>query len=356
MSRLRTGPVGRIALLGVLLAGATARAQEEFPLDELFTRGADWVRQNLPEGLLEDLEAPTPEDWELFWTDVQETLRAQSLDDLAWMRPYVETAVEYLRAIEGGAPYADWLEQRLDYFEMAGTVLEEVPQAPPQPPAPRPAPPRVRLAPPARPPPRPPPPEVGKRRLTLVRSRESWKRKLSARQAPAGAQALVPRLKDIFKRQGVPPEWVWIAEVESSFNPAARSPAGAAGLFQFMPATARRFGLRTWPRDERLVPERSAEAAARYLRILHRQFGSWPLALAAYNAGEGNVARALKKSREKTFEAVEDSLPIETQMYVPKVMAVVALREGVDPAALGAPAARRSLPQSLAVLAWLPAL
>ena len=71
---------------------------------------------------------------------------------------------------------------------------------------------------------------------------------------PAGAQTYVPRLKPIFVAGGVPAELVWLAEVESSFNPEARSPIGAAGLFQFMPATAKSVGLSLSPQDERLNP------------------------------------------------------------------------------------------------------
>ncbi|MCX6998422.1 MAG: transglycosylase SLT domain-containing protein, partial [Kiritimatiellaeota bacterium] len=89
--------------------------------------------------------------------------------------------------------------------------------------------------------------------------------------------------------------------------------------------------------DERLVPEKSARAAARCLRALYGQFGSWPLALAAYNAGAGRVGRALQKDATGTFEQIAGQLPLETQMYVPKVLATVALREAVNPAALPAP-------------------
>jgi membrane-bound lytic murein transglycosylase D len=149
---------------------------------------------------------------------------------------------------------------------------------------------------------------------------------------------LVPRLKDIFRSEGVPPEWVWIAEVESSMNPKARSPVGARGLFQFMPATAERFGMRvSWP-DERTDPEKSARAAAHYLTLLYKRFDSWPLAIAAYNAGEGRVGRALNATGTSSFAAVAPHLPAETRLYVPKVMATVAARESIaDPEQLPAP-------------------
>jgi len=128
----------------------------------------------------------------------------------------------------------------------------------------------------------------------------------------------------------VPPELVWIAEVESSFDPRARSPAGAAGLFQLMPATAQRFGLRSsWPWDQRLKPEPSARAAAQYLSFLHGKFKDWRLALAAYNAGEGTVQDLLTRRKAHSYDAIARELPAETQMYVPKVEAILLRREGV---------------------------
>src|SRR5213078_1255012 len=106
--------------------------------------------------------------------------------------------------------------------------------------------------------------------------------------------------------------------------PRARSPAGAAGLFQLMPATARRYGLKTvWPRDERLQPEPSARAAAQYLQYLHLRFKDWRLALAAYNAGEGTVQELLTSQKTVSYDAIAARLPAETQMYVPKIEATL---------------------------------
>ena len=143
----------------------------------------------------------------------------------------------------------------------------------------------------------------------------------------ADMAAMIPRLKKIFTKEGVPQQWVWVAEVESALNPRAKSSAGAAGLFQLMPGTARRFGLRTTPLDDRMEPEKSAGAAAQYLKFLRQEFGCWSLALAAYNAGEGRVKEIMKKRKVLTFNEVERYLPSETRAYVPKVMAIVALRE-----------------------------
>jgi len=138
---------------------------------------------------------------------------------------------------------------------------------------------------------------------------------------------LVSILKEIFRNEGVPHDLIWIAEVESSLNPEAESKAGAMGLFQLMPATAERFGLKLFPVDDRKAPHKSAHAAASYLRQLRNEFGCWALALAAYNAGEGRVGRAMKLNDARTFREVAPYLPSETRRYVPRVMAIMALRE-----------------------------
>ncbi|MEO6034501.1 MAG: lytic transglycosylase domain-containing protein, partial [Verrucomicrobiota bacterium] len=139
----------------------------------------------------------------------------------------------------------------------------------------------------------------------------------------------VAQLKKIFAAERVPVELVWLAEVESSFDPKARSPVGAVGLFQLMPVTARSLDLSVGLlQDERLNPEKSSRAAAHYLRQLYTRFGDWRLALAAYNAGETRVAALLKKQNARTFDQIANRLPAETQMYVPKIEAVVRKREG----------------------------
>jgi membrane-bound lytic murein transglycosylase D len=89
--------------------------------------------------------------------------------------------------------------------------------------------------------------------------------------------------------------------------------------------------------DERSHPEKSARAAAQYLRQLHGRFGSWPLALAAYNGGQGRVSRTLKKQNATTFEEIADALPAETRMYVPKVLATIEVRAGIAPEKIAAP-------------------
>lgn len=128
----------------------------------------------------------------------------------------------------------------------------------------------------------------------------------------------------IFAEEGVPTQFVVLAGVESDFNPAALSRKSARGLWQLMPETAARFGLRVDAHvDERTHPVRSTRAAAQYLRQLYEQFGDWVLALAAYNAGEGRVSRAMERGRTRSFWelASRGFLPQETRQYVPAVLA-----------------------------------
>jgi membrane-bound lytic murein transglycosylase D len=155
--------------------------------------------------------------------------------------------------------------------------------------------------------------------------------------APGRAAALLPVLRAAFIAEGVPPELVWLAEAESTFNPTARSPVGARGLFQLMPATAKELGLSIFLPDDRTDPEKSARAAARLLRAHYEKFGSWPLAIAAYNAGAGRVTRLLGKTSTKTYAGIAAALPAETRLYVPKVCALVTARAGVAPDKIPAP-------------------
>lgn len=109
------------------------------------------------------------------------------------------------------------------------------------------------------------------------------------------------------------------------------SPKQARGLWQFIPATAERYGLTMSAQvDERVHLDHSTRAAARYLRDLFRQFGDWRLALAAYNAGEGAVSRAIAKARTTDFSAISAKrlLPAETRAYVPAVLNAIELLGG----------------------------
>lgn len=129
----------------------------------------------------------------------------------------------------------------------------------------------------------------------------------------------------VFEGEGVPTELLSVAAVESGLNPAAASPAGARGLWQFMRATAKVYGLKvTAKQDERLDPHRSTVAAAKLLRDLFVKFNDWPLALAAYNAGGGAVAKVLARNSESDFWllARDGNFPGETKRFVPRVIAL----------------------------------
>ena len=132
----------------------------------------------------------------------------------------------------------------------------------------------------------------------------------------------VPWMKEAFIKEGIPAELVYVALVESGFNPVARSPKQAVGIWQFIKGTGKICGLNhdSWI-DERRDPEKSTLAAVDHLKELYQHFGSWELALAAYNAGRGAIERAIK--RQKTNDFWELILPMETEAYVPKIMATI---------------------------------
>ena len=131
-------------------------------------------------------------------------------------------------------------------------------------------------------------------------------------------------LHQTLEAEGVPGELAAVGWVESRFDPQAVSPRGARGLWQLMPATARRYGLAvSGDRDERTHLGPSTRAAARYLADLYDQFGDWLLALAAYNAGPARVEAALGRAPRRSFWEARPWLPAETQEYVPAVLAAM---------------------------------
>ena len=295
--------------MAFLLVGALGvPAQEEtVTLDGLMESADQWAKENLGDDALRMLQEVDREKVKQFFRDIQAKLRGEYVIDLAFLNEAARGVVPLLDNCEDTQPYAAWLKTRLDYLEVADQFRRTLPPPkgiPGQPLAPA-------------------------RNPTPKLEREIWAGKLADRPWPNAAKPYIARLKPIFTAQKVPPELVWLAEVESSFDPGARSPTGAAGLFQLMPATAKRYGLKTWPWDQRLRPEECAQATAKYLGYLHGHFRDWRLALAAYNAGEGTVQRLLDRQKARTFDAIATHLPAETQMYVPRVEATLARREGV---------------------------
>jgi membrane-bound lytic murein transglycosylase D len=131
-------------------------------------------------------------------------------------------------------------------------------------------------------------------------------------------------MKNILREEGVPEDIAYLPLIESGFNTHAYSRSRASGPWQFIKGTGRRYGLKiNWWVDERRDPVKSTHAAARYLKDLHDEFGSWSLALAAYNAGEGKIRRALRVTKAKDFWSVMRTMKIkrETRNYVPKFIA-----------------------------------
>src|SRR5436190_13075052 len=129
----------------------------------------------------------------------------------------------------------------------------------------------------------------------------------------------------IFKEEGVPENVAWLGQVESAWKPTAMSSAAASGLWQFIPGTGSRFGLsRTAYIDERNSFDEATHASARYLKFLaNRYHGNWELAMAAYNSGEGNVDRAVRRAGVENFWQAFPYLPQETRNYVPNILATV---------------------------------
>lgn len=150
--------------------------------------------------------------------------------------------------------------------------------------------------------------------------------RLSPRLALTRYQTYRESLGRILIEERLPTELLAVALIESGFNPQALSPKGALGIWQLMPATASRYGLKVRAfEDQRTHPELSTRAAARYLRDLHNQFGDWELALAAYNCGEARIQRIIDRTGIRTFAEMSERrlLPLETRQYVPAVISVL---------------------------------
>jgi membrane-bound lytic murein transglycosylase D len=134
----------------------------------------------------------------------------------------------------------------------------------------------------------------------------------------------IPMAREIFRQEGVPEDIAWLGQVESAWRPKAQSWAAASGLWQFIPSTGARFGLRqtAWV-DERNSFEKATRASARYLKWLYNRYHNWELAIGAYNTGEGNVDRAIRRAGVADFWAIYPYIAQETRNYVPNILAVI---------------------------------
>jgi membrane-bound lytic murein transglycosylase D len=296
-------------LILLLVTGGAASAQtNDSDFGDMLDAAQQFAQENLDPDVLQALQSVDRDKVADFLTHYQDYLRGDYVLDMAQLKDAATAILPILDAHEETQPYAAWLRERLDYFDAA----EELKPAAP-PPAPEPG--------------KPVPPAPNP---SFKAEQEVWNKKVAPRPWPKGAAEVVPKLKAVFAREHVPPELVWLAEVESGFDSRARSPAGASGMFQLMPATAKEYGLSLWPRDERRQPEAAARTAAKQLRKLYNHFGDWRLAIAAYNCGAGTVQKSLDRHHAKSYESIATHLPAETQMYVPKVEATILHREGVE--------------------------
>ena len=152
-----------------------------------------------------------------------------------------------------------------------------------------------------------------------VRNREYMKMVLARK------EQYFPMYEETMKDYGMPVEIQHLSIIESGLDPKIKSHMGAMGLWQFMPATGREYGMEVNPDiDDRMDPEKSTKAAAKYLKALYKMFGNWEVALAAYNCGPGNVRKAIRHSGGKnTFWGIYDYLPKETRSYVPQFQAML---------------------------------
>ncbi|MDD3312232.1 LysM peptidoglycan-binding domain-containing protein [Pseudodesulfovibrio sp.] len=154
------------------------------------------------------------------------------------------------------------------------------------------------------------------------------------------SQPYLPYVRRVFTKYGLPQDLVLLPFTESGYNVRAYSWAGAGGMWQFMRGTGSLYGLKSdWWIDERRDPFKSTDAAARHLRDLYDKFGDWYLALAAYNAGEGKIARALQQAgcndffeltKKNTQLSRRARLRTETKHYVPKFIAISKIFQNLD--------------------------
>lgn len=161
----------------------------------------------------------------------------------------------------------------------------------------------------------------------------STERKNIIRKYLARSTRYLPMIREIFQEHGLPEDLAYLAMIESGFNPHAYSHAAACGMWQFIRGTGLRYGLDIDNYvDERRDPEKSTHAAAKYLLDLYKQFGSWYLAAASYNCGEGRVQRELDNSNHKNFWelAGNQCLPNETQNYVPQMIAATLIAKNPE--------------------------
>jgi membrane-bound lytic murein transglycosylase D len=196
-------------MLALLLAGLmVARAQDDtVTLPNLIQGAQQWAQENLDTNALNALPEVNDPVVQQFFRDVQQRFQGDYVVDMAALRQTAQTVLPLLESSDQTQPYAAWLKAQMDYLDVADEIRLTIP------------PPAVQTNQPPQPVPNPPP----------QKERELWVKKVSVSPWPALANEYVPELKPIFTAQKIPPELVWMAEVESGFDRRALSPAGAAG-------------------------------------------------------------------------------------------------------------------------------
>jgi hypothetical protein len=143
------------------------------------------------------------------------------------------------------------------------------------------------------------------------------------------AKRYFPTIEAALKASGLPDDLKYLAVAESDLRPGVFSPAGAAGIWQFIPSTARRYGLKVnRQEDQRLLPENVLQAGIKYLGSLRQNFGNWALAMAAYNAGEARIAKAISAQGFRDYYQLR--LPRETERYVYRIAAIKLVLVGAN--------------------------
>jgi membrane-bound lytic murein transglycosylase D len=299
--------------------------EQVITMDEVVDTGVQWARENLDESLVQAIDQVDLQKVQRYLQDLDRTMDSDYILDLAPLKNSAHSILPLLEQHDQTQPYAAWLKAHLDYFDVADQL-------------------RIILV------PRPTQPEsklTNRTVLDLPTQRNLWFKQLEKRPRPTQADSFAQRFKPVFAAQQVPESLVWLAEVESGFEPSARSPSEAVGLYQLTSTTAKSLGLSLVPQDDRLDPDKNAAAAARYLRYLNGRFPEWPLTLAAYNAGEGRLQNLINRHKTRDFDRLSRYLPAETQLYVPKIEATLRRREKVELQSLRPVPADKSVTKSL---------
>lgn len=302
--------LGAGVVLGAVWAGGAAGqiGGYELDFDTIAAVGQGVFQALAPEGMQEEYELASGADMQAAVQGLMGAFAGESMAALAAQRENAKSLLGLMKSFPPLAGQAEWLENHLDFLEVASALngLEAAEKA------------------------KSPTGKVTVGPAQRATATKLFQAKVASKPVPKGAAAWKDVAKKAFREEGVPEALVWQAEVESAWNPSARSPAGAVGLYQFMKGTARENGLKTEPEDERLDGEKSARAAARYLKKLHGRFGDWALALAGYNCGPARVSKLLKECGAEDFDGIAAKLPTETRLYVPKIDAVMQAREKVS--------------------------